>query len=198
MTTRARVTIGVIPVTLAAVALIVALAGGSQSSHRRPGGFAWLHPASPPIDWNVAHTSGGAALPYPPGWKPIESDAGTASVALLRGGDQIPNRIAAYLNATPKQGPETLANWTRFRLQHNRGEDNRNVRLIASAKDLSFRSGRGSCVIDAYTTSKATYREIACIVSSSRATGVVVAAAPRGLWDQQATTLERAVSSFVP
>ena len=165
---------------------------------RRPGRFAWLHPASPPIGWNVAHTSGGAALAYPPGWKPIETDAGSASVALLRGGDRIPDRIAAYLNATPKQGPETLANWTRFRLQHNRGEDNRNVRLIASAKDLTFRSGRGSCVIDDYTTSKATYREIACIVSSSRSTGVVVAAAPRGLWDQQATTLERAVSSFAP
>jgi hypothetical protein len=198
MTMRTRVTIGVITVTLAAVALIVALAGGSQSSHRRPGRFAWLHPASPPIGWNVAHTSGGAALAYPPGWKPIETDAGTASVALFRGGDRIPDRIAAYLNATPKQGPETLANWTRFRLQHNRGEGNRNVRLIASAKDLSFRSGRGSCVIDDYTTSKATYREVACIVSSSRATGVVVAAAPRGLWGQQATTLERAVSSFVP
>jgi len=198
MTVRARVTIGVIAATLVSVVLIVALAGGSQSSHRRPGPFAWLHPASPPIGWNVAHTSSGAALAYPPGWKPIETDAGTASVALLRGGDRIPDQIAAYLNATPKQGPETLANWTRFRLQHNRGDDNRNVRLIASAQDLSFRSGRGSCVIDDYTTSKATYREIACIVSSSRSTGVVVAAAPRGLWDQQATTLERAVSSFVP
>lgn len=198
MTTRARVTIGVITITLVAVALIVALAGGSQSSDRRPGRFAWLHPASPPIGWSVAHTSGGAALAYPPGWKPIESDAGTASVALLRGGNRIPDHIAAYLNATPKQGPETLTNWTRFRLQHNRGEGNRDVRLVASGQDLSFRSGRGSCVIDDYTTSKATYREIACIVSSSRSTGVVVAAAPRGLWEQQATTLERAVSSFAP
>ena len=198
MTTRARVAIGVIAVTLLAVALIVALAGGSQSSRPRPGHFAWLHPASPPIGWNVAHTSGGAALAYPPGWKPIESDAGTASVALLRGGNRIPDHIAAYLNATPKQGPETLANWTDFRLQHNRGEDDRDVRLIASAQDLSFRSGRGSCVIDDYMTSKASYREIACIVSSSRSTGVVVAAAPRGLWVQQATTLERAVSTFLP
>jgi len=196
---RARVTIGVITVTLAAIVLIVALAGGGQASHRRPSGpFAWLHPGSPPAGWKVAHTSGGAALAYPPGWRPIATDPGTASVALLGAGGRIPDQIAAYLNATPKQGTETLANWTRFRLQHNRGEDNRNVRLIAAAQDLSFRSGRGSCVIDDYTTSKATYREIACIVSSPRSTGVVVAAAPRGLWDQQATTLERAVSSFVP
>jgi hypothetical protein len=198
VTTRARVTIGVVTVTLVAVALIVALAGGRQSSHRQPGRFAWLHPASPPVGWSVAHASGGATLGYPPAWKAIESDAGTASVALLRGGDRIPDQIAAYLNVTPKQGPETLGNWTRFRLQHNRGEGNRNVHLIASAQDLSFRSGRGSCVIDDYKTSKAAYREIACIVSSSGSTGVVVAAAPRGLWDQQAATLERAVSSFVP
>ena len=199
MTTRVRVTIGVIAAAVAAEALIVAPAGSSSSSNRRPQGpFAWLHPASPSASWKVAHTSSGAALAYPPGWKPIEGDAGTASVALLGGGDRFPDRISSFLNATPKQGPETLANWTHYRLQHNRGEDNTNVRLIASAKDLSFRAARGSCVIDDYTTSKATYREIACIVTSSRSTGVVVAAAPRAFWDQRAPTLERAVSSFTP
>jgi len=72
------------------------------------------------------------------------------------------------------------------------------VRLIASAQDLSFRSGRGSCVIDDYTTSKATYREIACLASGPGSSAVVVAAAPIGLWHQQAAILERAVSSFVP
>ena len=72
------------------------------------------------------------------------------------------------------------------------------VRLIASASHLSFRSGRGSCVIDDYTTSKATYREIACLVAGPRSSAVVVAAAPIALWEQQAATLERAVSSFVP
>jgi len=41
MTTRARVAIGVIAVTLLAVALIVALSGGSQSSRPRPGLFLW-------------------------------------------------------------------------------------------------------------------------------------------------------------
>ena len=121
------------------------------------------------------------------------TDPGTASVALLGAG-----RIDAYLSATPKQGTETLANWSRFRPEHNRGEGNRNVHLIASTRNLSFRSGRGSCVIDEYTTSKGTYREIGCLVSGPRSTGVVVAAAPSALWDRQATTLERAVSSFVP
>jgi hypothetical protein len=72
------------------------------------------------------------------------------------------------------------------------------VRVVASANDLSFRSGRGSCVIDSYTTSKAAYREIACLVASPSSSAVVVAAAPSSLWDDQAATLERAVSSFVP
>jgi hypothetical protein len=53
-------------------------------------------------------------------------------------------------------------------------------------------------VIDDYTTSKATYREIACLVTGPRSTAVMVAAAPLHLWDAQAPILERAVSSFVP
>jgi hypothetical protein len=73
-----------------------------------------------------------------------------------------------------------------------------NVRVIASATDLTFRDGRGSCVIDDYTTSKASYREIACLVSGPRSSAVVVAAAPIALWDQHAATLQQAVSSFAP
>jgi hypothetical protein len=52
-------------------------------------------------------------------------------------------------------------------------------------------------VIDTYTTSKASYREIACLVSGPGSSAVVVAAAPSALWNQQAATLQRAVSSFV-
>jgi hypothetical protein len=193
MTRRSRAIVGLVAVS-AAVVLIVGLAGGGESSPRRPSGpFAWLHPASPPAGWKVARSSGGA-LAYPPGWRPITTDPGTASVALLGGGD----RIDGYLNATPKQGAETLANWSRFRPEHNLDEGGRSVHVIASASHLSFRSGPGSCVIDDYTTSKATYREIACLVSGPRSSAVVVAAAPIALWEQQAATLERAVSSFVP
>ena len=99
---------------------------------------------------------------------------------------------------TPKQGTETLASWSDFRPEHNRDEGDQSVRLIASSNDLTFRSGRGSCVIDDYTTSEATYREIACLVSGPRSSAVVVAAAPSPLWNHQAATLERAVSSFMP
>ena len=184
---------GMVAVAAGTVFLIAALAGCGASSPRRASGpFAWLHPASPPTGWSVARTAGGATLAYPPGWKSIKTDPGTASAALLGMGGQ----IDGYLNATPKQGPETLANWSRFRPQHNRGEGARNVRLLAAISNARFRSGRGSCVIDTYTTSKATYREIACLLSGPTSSAVVVAAAPNQLWAEQAASLERAVSSF--
>jgi hypothetical protein len=114
-------------------------------------------------------------------------------VALLRGG-----RIEGFLNATPKQGAETLANWTSFRTGHNRGEGDRGIRVAASTNNARFRSGRGSCVIDTYSTSRAAYREIACLVSGPRSSAVIVGAAPLGLWSREASALTRAVSSFVP
>jgi hypothetical protein len=194
MTRRGGATAGLLGVTVAAALVAVSLAGGGQSSHRPANApFAWLHPAAPPTGWNVARSRGGA-LAYPPRWRPVKTDPGTASVALLGTG----GRIDGYLNATPVQGPETLANWARFRPGHNLREGDRNERLLASSDDVAFRSGRGACVIDDYTTSKATYREIACLVSGPRTSAVVVAAAPRRLWNHQAATLKRAVSSFVP
>jgi len=68
--------------------------------------------------------------------------------------------------------------------------------LRYSAPTLLLSRTHLELVIDDYTTSKATYREIACLVSGPRSTAVVVAAAPTSLWHQQAATLERAVSSF--
>jgi hypothetical protein len=194
MITRARATAGLVAVAAAAVVLLIVGAGGGGSGHRLASGpFAWLHPASPPAGWSDARIEGGATLAYPPGWTPIKTDPGTASAALLSAS----GRIEGYLNATPKQGTETLANWSRFRPRHNRGEDDTNVRLIASARNLRFRGGgRGSCVIDTYTTSKATYREIACLVSGRTSSAVIVAAARVERWKQQAPTLQRAVSSF--
>jgi hypothetical protein len=182
-------------VVVAALTVGVTGCGGGKSDHRRSAGpFAWLRPAPPPTGWKVARIPGGSTLAYPPGWRPIETDPGTATVARL-GGDE---RIDGYLNATPRQGSETLANWSHFRVDHNRGEGSRHERLVASANDLRFRSGRGSCVIDSYTTTKAAYREIACFVAGPKSSAVVVAAAPAALWRDQAATLQRAVSSFVP
>jgi hypothetical protein len=182
-------------VAVAAVLIVGVTSGGGHSGHRPASApFAWLHPAAPPAAWKVARIPGGATLAYPPGWRPVKTDPGTASVALLGGRD----RFDGFLNATPKSGTETAANWSHFRPDHNRGEGNRDVRLLASAQNLTFRSGRGSCVIDTYTTSKATFREIACLVSGPDSTAVVVAAAPNAGWERHAATLERAVSSFIP
>jgi hypothetical protein len=198
--TRAIAALAALP--LAAVILIAVLTscGGGQTSHspgsdpRGSGAFAWLRPAPPPTGWKVARNASGASFGYPPGWRPIKTDPGTASVALLdsRG------RIEGYLNSTPRQGNETLANWSHFRPGHNRDEGDQSLRLVASSKGLTFASGRGSCVIDDYKTSIATYREIACLVSNPSSSAVVVAAAPKPLWDRHAATLERAVSSFSP
>jgi hypothetical protein len=188
-----RAAIGAAAVALVLLGLFVGLAPGGQTTHERPAGpFAWLRPVSPPADWNVARITGGATLSYPPGWRPLKTDPGTATAGLLRGEDE----LVGYLNATPRQGTETLANWSSFRADHNRDEGDRDVHLLASATNLQFRAGHGSCVIDQYTTSRATYREIACLVSGPRSSAVVVAAAPRASWDDQAATLRRAVSGF--
>jgi hypothetical protein len=189
LATAAAVAIG-----LVAAAFAVSLGAGRHSGNGPSSqAFSWLQPAPAPAGWNVARSTAGA-LAYPPGWTPIKTDPGTASVALLG----TTGAIDAFLNTTPRQGRETLANWSQFRPAHNKSEGNQDVRLIASSTNLKFRSGRGSCVIDVYTTSSARYREIACLVAGPTSSAVIVAAAPTALWDQQAVTLERAVSSFVP
>ena len=177
---------------LAGVMAVVLAGCGAAGRGRASGPFGWLRPAAAPTGWNVARTPGGAALAYPPGWTPIKTDPGTVSVALLAG-----ERIDGYLNATPRQGTETLADWSRFRPEHNQDEGDRGLRSLAATTTARFRSGRGACVIDTYTTAKASYHEIACLVSGPGSSAVVVAAAPTTLWDEQAGTLERAVSSFV-
>lgn len=190
---RTRAAIGLSAGAAGVVALIIALvASGGAGPRRASGPFAWLRPASPPVGWHLAHTPDGAAFAYPPGWTAIRTDPGTASVALRGNG----GLIDGYLNVTPKQGAETLANWTRFRPRKNRAEGARNVRLLAATSDARFRSARGSCVIDTYTTSAATYEEIACLVAGAGSSDVVVAAAPAGLWQARSAVLERAVSSF--
>jgi hypothetical protein len=190
---RTRAAIGLSAGAAGVVALIIALvASGGAGPRRASGPFAWLRPASPPVGWHLARTPDGAAFAYPPGWTAIRTDPGTASVALRGNG----GLIDGYLNVTPKQGAETLANWIRFRPRKNRAEGARNVRLLAATSDARFRSARGSCVIDTYTTSAATYEEIACLVAGPGSSDVVVAAAPAGLWQARSAVLERAVSSF--
>jgi len=155
--------------------------------------FRWLQPQRPPDGWKVARLpSGNATFAYPRTWRPIRTDPGTASVALLSRG----RSIRGYLNLTPRQGTETLANWPSFRIEHLGDEGSTAVRRIASAHGLTFRSGRGTCVIDSYRTSRARYREIACLVAGTRTSSVIVGAAPSKTWAQQAETIQRAIVSL--
>jgi hypothetical protein len=181
----------------ALVAVAVAHQGGRDSRLPATGdtaAFAWLHPGAVPAGWTARRLPGSPArLPAPPGWRPAAGDPGTATM-VSRGPS---GRIVGYLNATPRQGPESAANWSTFRVDHNREEGDRDVRLLAAAADLRFRSATGACVIDSYlTTSGNRFREIACIVSGRSATTVIVAAAPPAHWALEAPVLERAVSSF--
>jgi hypothetical protein len=183
-------------VVAASIAASLGVWGGAADgspSVNAPHGFRWLQPQHTPHGWKLARLpSGNATFAYPRTWRPIRTDPGTASVALLGHG----RSIRGYLNLTPRQGTETLANWPSFRIEHLGDEGSTDVRLIASAHGLAFRSGRGTCVIDSYRTSRARYREIACLVAGTRTSSVVVGAAPSKTWAQQAGTIERAIASL--
>ncbi|MFN8176276.1 MAG: hypothetical protein U0T02_14535 [Solirubrobacteraceae bacterium] len=188
---------------LLAAALLVTLIAAGSSAIGVPGGpasavsgdaavFASLRPAVAPRGWSQARTATGATLPYPPGWRRIPGDAGSATAALgARGG-----AIAGYLNATPRSGAESIGNWRRFRPAHNAAEGDRDVRLLAAASGLRIGSGAGSCVLDTYsTTTRAHYEELACIVHGAGGTTVYVGAAPPRRWAAVAPVLERALAA---
>jgi hypothetical protein len=186
---------------LVLAALTVALAGAgcggtsaarSSTSPAAAHAFGWLRPAAAPRGWTVAHLPAGGTLPYPADWRTIKTDPGTASAALFASG----GRMIGYLNLTPQDGGETLANWVHFRVSHNADENDRRLQTIAAAGGLRFRSGPGSCVQDAYTTtSNARYIEIACLVSGHHGGVVIVGAAPPDAWRTVAPSLQRAISA---
>lgn len=189
----------------AAVALVVAAAlavsgcGGSGSPARpdsaeKPQAFGWVRPSAVPSSWTTLRLPGSPArLPVPSGWHSGGGDAGTQTAELRDPSGE----VEGYLNATPLQGKETLANWSDFRVDHNGDEGDSEIKLIASATGLRFPRATGSCVLDSYLTSSGhRYREVACIVAGGAATTVIVVAAPPQRWAAEAPTLERAVASF--
>jgi hypothetical protein len=200
MSTRRNSLALAIPLALIALLTVAAVAladgGGTESKPqvaRRPAAFAWLHPAVAPADWTTVRLPGSVALSAPPSWEPAAGDPGTKTLVTRAPSGQ----IVGYLNATPRQGDENAAGWAGFRVAHNREEGDREVRRLASARDLHFRSATGSCVIDSYlTTSGNRYREIACLVAGRASTTVIVAAAPPSRWHSYGPLLRRAVSAF--
>jgi len=186
-------------------ALSVALSGCASS---RPGaapgggmarpalsGFAWFHPGGAPGAWRRASLGGrGATLSYPGALRPMHGDRGTVTV----GRSARSGAVLVYLNVTPKQGDETLGNWTDFRLEHLREDGQSAVHLDGVSPALHFRGGPGRCVIDNYTTKihNNSYDEIACIVHGAHATSVLVAATSAAAWQAQRGLLEKVVSSY--
>jgi hypothetical protein len=99
------------------------------------------------------------------------------------------------LNLTPRQGQETLGDWSAFRVEHNGEEQEHAVRSLAAVSKRGFRRGEVSCVQDAYTTGTGTrYVEVACLVQGRKNTVVVVGATPPNDWPRISPLLERAIA----
>jgi hypothetical protein len=171
-----------------ALGLGAAACGGTSK-----GPFGWLRPQAPPSGWLTIRIPTGAALSYPPGWRIVHGDSGTATAALV----DARGRYLGYLNVTPRQGEETLGRWASFRTAHNVEEGDHAVKRLAAATNLRFRTGRGSCVKDSYSTEVQTrYIEIACLVAGRTASTVIVGASPPSSWPRTSATLERAIEGF--
>jgi hypothetical protein len=170
-------------------------AGPAAAARHVPAAFSWLRARGAPSDWRQASLpGGGAVLSYPPSLHQVPGDRGTLSEELTTR----PGAVRVFLNVTPRQGDETLGNWTAFRLDHLREDDARSARLDSAATGLRFRGGTGSCVIDDYVTKAGAshFREIACYVRGAHRASVLIAATPDEDWGKYAGLLEQAVSAF--
>jgi hypothetical protein len=191
MATSKLAALAIAGATAAAVAGCGA-AGHAQPAHSARASFAWLNQSSPPNGWLTARIASGAALSYPPGWTRIHGDRGTATVALLGPGHQ----YLGYLNITPRQGPESLANFARFRVDHNGDEGDSAIRTQAATTQRRFGAGHASCVQDSYgTKAGARYIELACLIAGPRTSVVVVGAGTPQSWPRVSPLLQRAISS---
>jgi hypothetical protein len=165
-----------------------ATAGHSVSA----GMLASLRTQAAPHDWRpVRLAAGGAALAAPPGWRRVSGDPGSATVVLGADADH----PRAYLNATPATEEEQLGSWVGFRISHNRGEGDRNVRLLAARGELRLGGIAARCVQDAYTSGTTRYTEIACLAQARSGRTVIVAASPTPAWQQERATLMRAIDA---
>ena len=171
------------------------IAAGGRPADRGRSPTAASPVASLPVGWRDLRLASGARLPYPPGWREVSGDPGSASGA-LRDRD---GTIRAYLNATPADGHEHLAGWARFRVRHNAGEGDRHERVISVETDVRLGGGRAACVVDDYSTSRSRYRELACIVAPTngrRATVLIGAAQPQA-WVHEGPRLRFAIDHFI-
>jgi len=136
----------------------------------------------------------GAVLAFPPSMHRVQADHGALSVAEFGHSGS----FLLYLNATPKQGKETLLDWPRFRIDHVAEEEHTTPRLIAASRDVRFLGGTGTCVIDTYVTKVKSnhYTEVACYVQGKTSSSVIIGAAPAADWARASGQLMRAVAAY--
>lgn len=182
---------------LAVAAAIAGGCGGTAPSVTHPStqsasAFAWLRPTRTPASWEIATLPTGASMALPPGWGLIPGDRGTLSAALLGAH----KAFLGYLNLTPRQGDETIADWASFRVQHNAEEGDGDVVTLAATTDQPVGNARWSCVQDTYATMAGTrYVELACLVAGPRTSVVVVGASSRKEWPRISAVIARAILS---
>ena len=185
---------------LAAIAAVAALAI-AVVAFTRPGrspgrAFPPLVPVAAPAGWpHLGLPNGTAVLSYPPSLHPLAGDTDAVSAGRLGPG----GAYQLYLNATPRQGTESLRHWAAFRLSLLRSDDAASAHEVGAAEGVKFRGGTGSCLIDAYVTRIGAhhYQEIACLVQGRTSASVIVAAAPSATWAQARPLLFRAVAAYL-
>jgi hypothetical protein len=160
----------------------LALSRGSPPGPRRGPGSNSASPTAPAPSPRRRHWPGCPPTPAPP--PPACRPAGSGNLV--------------YLDATPRQGTETLPGWANFRIAHLRNDDAATATLDAHAEHLKFLGGTGSCVLDDYTTRAGArhFREIACLVQDSNSASVIVAATPATDWSRYRAILEQAVAAY--
>jgi hypothetical protein len=179
----------------AGAALAFAFGPARSATPTRALDRATLAPAPAPPGWHhVTLPNGTAVLFYPPTMHRVSGDSDAVSAARL-GPD---GQYLLYLNATPRQGQESLRNWASYRLRFLRSDDASLASLDAAAGNRPFRGGTGSCVIDHYVTRVLAHRytELACLVQGRTGASVIVAAAPTALWPSARAILTQAVSAY--
>ena len=163
-----------------------------------PGPFAWLASTAPADHLGAPHPARRPrfALPAPsPVSVPFPAiPERPRSQFWARDGTYL-----GYLNVTPRQGDERLADLrAAFRLAHLRGDETISATQDGSVQSVQTANTMRSCVTDDYVTEVGHhhFHEVACLVMTTSAASVVVAATSSGdpahLWAQ----VERAVAAY--
>ncbi len=184
----------------AAILAVSACSSAVQSPGTRAGQSAeapsaWFNAAPAPAGWKTLELpEGTGVLSIPPDAAPAQSDPGSVSATVSSStGD-----LRMYLNATPRQGSESLDNWSAFRLDHLADENSSPPTKIADRNGMAFLGGTGSCVEESYLTRVGNnrYREMACLVAGSKGISVLIVAASADSWPLYGPVLEQAVNAY--